>query len=288
MYTSATEGRFLPFDFPLGQVYALGLTYAGHIRETGERAGQPAVFLKHSAPTPGQTRLAMPAPAQLDAVLAGLDPDLAPWLKTRLDTVPTLLDYEVEIGIVPLEDIPLARLDDPAYAPQLAYTVANDLTARSVQMAGEGARDRLAYWSAAKSLDGFLPLGQRLWQPATADLARLPAVELETRVNGLCRQRASSRELIYTPRQLLASAAGIAPGHCLRRHDLVLTGTPAGIALSIPRWKRRLAAILPRRQRVLAGLRANRGKPGFLQVGDVLSFSAGWLGTGELTIRGPL
>lgn len=287
MYTSAAEGRFLPFDFPLGQVYALGLTYAGHIRETGERIGQPVVFRKCCAPMPGQTRVAVPAPAQLAALLAGLDPDLASWLKVRLDTLPALLDYEVELGIVPLEDIPLARLDDPAYAPQLAYTVANDLTARSLQIAGEGAHDRLACWSAAKSLDGFLPLAQGLWQPTTADLARLPAVELETRVNGGCRQRAWSHELIYTPRQLLASAAGIAPGRCLRRHDLVLTGTPAGIALSIPRWKRRLAAILPRRQRVLAGLRANRGQPSFLQAGDVLSFSAGWLGACELTIGGP-
>ncbi len=278
-------GEFIPFDFPAGATYALGLTYADHIRETGEKPGQPVVFAKRCAPTPGdKTSVAAPSPKTLHDLLHSLDAGLTAWLTQRLGPVPVLLDYEVEIGIVLLGDVSEAALAAGAALPRLGFFVANDLTARSIQIAGEGTAHRLDFWSAAKSLPGFLPVSPRVWCPEDANMEALPELVLETHVNGALRQSASTQSVIYSLRQMLHYAAATAPGRVLRQHDLVLTGTPAGIALSVPLWKRRLGLLLPRRQRIRAALRGAQGNPRFLQAGDTVRVSAGWLGGFECTI----
>lgn len=278
------DGDFLDFDFTAGRVYALGLTYAGHIREAGERPGPPAVFLKQCQPLPAGASVALPAPDAVAAAIARHDPALARWLSRQFGGVPALLDYEVEIGIALLGDASAAQLHDPAFRPAIGYFVANDVTARGIQIAGEGAADKLRFWSAAKSFPSFLPTGGKVWRPAGAHAEALPELTLETRVNGELRQSASTRQCLYSVRQLLQGAARHAPDACLRRDDLVLTGTPAGIALCIPRWKRRVAQLLPRRARIRAAIRAGLGNPRFLQPGDRLQFGAGWLGSRELQV----
>ncbi|WP_296444319.1 fumarylacetoacetate hydrolase family protein [Rhodoferax sp. UBA5149] len=280
-------GRFIPFDLATGATYALGLTYADHIRETGERPGRPVVFQKHCAATPGEgARVATPTPQALCDLLLALDPALAAWLSPRLGAIPPLLDYEGEIGVVLFDPVTEAALATGAPLPRLGFFLANDLTARSIQIAGEGTANRLDFWSSAKSLPGFLPVGPRVWCPDGVGPEALPQVVLRTHVNGTLRQSASTGTVLYTLRQMLQVAAVVAPGRCLRAHDLVLTGTPAGIALSVPRWKRRLALLLARRQRIRAAVRSAAANPRFLQPGDTVRVSADWLGSCECTIAG--
>lgn len=282
------QGAFLPFPFggTGGRVFALGLTYADHLRETGEKPQAPVVFLKHCTPMPAaQATVSVPAAAAIHAAIHQLEPELADWLGGHFAALPPLLDYEVEIGMVLLEDVSCQQLDDAGCAPPIGLFVANDLTTRSVQIAGEGSARKLDFWSAAKSFADFLPVGATMWCAATPPLDRLPLLTLETRVNGTVRQSASTHNLLYTPRQLLQHAARHAPDGRLRRHDLILTGTPAGVALQVPAWKRRLAALLPRRQRIRAAIQSNLHNDRFLRPGDVLSFSAGWLGSRTLTIH---
>lgn len=287
--TSPPPGRFIPFDFATGATYALGLTYADHIRETGEKAGQPVVFLKRCTATPGEAAgIEMPTPHGLCDLLHTLDPDMAAWLAKHVGPLPALLDYEVEIGIVLRDDVSEAALAAGAALPRLGFFVANDLTARCIQIAGEGTANRLDFWSAAKSLPGFLPVGPRVWCPDGPTPETLPALRLETHVNGALRQSASTTSVIYSLRHMLQVAAATAPGRILRQHDLVLTGTPAGIALSVPLWKRRLGLLLPRRQRIRAALGGAQGNPRFLQTGDTVRVSAGWLGSFECTITNPV
>lgn len=284
-YTANPSGRLQPFDLSTGAVYALGLTFSDHIRETGERAGAPVVFRKHCRPQPvEQGLLLQPTPAQLIEAIAAVDAGLAGWLQQRIGELPVLLDYEVEIGIALLEPVTLQQLRSSA-SPRYGLFVANDVTARSVQIAGEAAKDKLACWAAAKSFAGFLPVGRQLWLPDQPQLDGFPPLQLQTLVNGEIRQSASSSQIIYSPRQLLQFAAASAPGGCLQANDLVLCGTPAGVGLNIPRWKRRLAALLPPRQRVLAALRTNRANPRLLRVGDQVVCSAGWLGQCSISIE---
>lgn len=277
--SEAAAGRFAPFALPAGAVYALGLTFADHIRETGEPAGAPVVFRKHCQPRPAaQSAVTIPAVAALQAAISASDATLAAQLQQRFPELPALLDYEVEIGIALLQPLSLAQLQQPDCQVRYGLFVANDVTARSVQIAGEAAADRLALWSAAKSFSGFLPLAPQLWLPDAADLERFPLLQLQTYVNGELRQSACSSQIIYSPRELLRFAAASAPGGQLQANDLILCGTPAGVGLSIPRWKRRLASLLPRQMRVAAALRGNRDNPRLLKAGDQVVCSAGWLG----------
>lgn len=282
-------GHFLPFEFLQGATYALGLTYADHIRETGEKPGQPVVFRKGCTPTHRDAgHVPNPSPLELRDLLHTLDPAMADCLTQRLGSIPTLLDYEVEIGIVLFDEVSEAALAAGAPLPRLGFFLANDITARSIQIAGEGTANRLDFWAAAKSLPGFLPVSPRVWCPDGATPETLPVLVLETHVNGALRQSASTTSVIYSLRQMLQYAAAVAPGRILHRHDRVLTGTPAGIALSVPRWKRRLALLLTRRQRICAALRNSQSNARFLQAGDTVRVSAGWLGGFECTITNNL
>lgn len=274
------DGAFLNWDFQPGAVYALGLTFADHMRETGESATAPVVFRKHCMPQPGQTVVSTPNPAALQVAIAASDEALA----ERFPALPPLLDYEVEIGIALLQPVSLQQLQQADCPLEFGLFVANDLTARSVQIAGEAGCDKLALWSAAKSFVGFLPVGAQLWRPFQPDLASFPDLVLQTWVNGELRQSAHSSLMLYSPWQLLRAAAAAAPGGQLQQYDLVLCGTPAGIGLSISAWKRRLASLLPPRLRVQAALRANRHNPRLLQPGDQVRCCAGWLGQSEITI----
>lgn len=274
------DGAFLDFDFQTGAVYALGMTFADHMRETGESATAPVVFRKYCTPQPGQTVVSTPSPAALQAAIAASDAELA----GRLPVLPALLDYEVEIGIALLQPVSLQQLQQADCQLEFGLFVANDITARSVQIAGEVGRNKVALWSAAKSFAGFLPVGAQLWRPFQPDLASFTDLLLQTWVNGELRQSAHSGLMLYSPRQLLCAAAALAPDGQLQQYDLLLCGTPAGIGLSIPAWKRRLATLLPPHWRVHAALCANRHNPRLLQPGDKVRCSAGWLGQSEIAI----
>ncbi len=96
----------------------------------------------------------------------------------------------------------------------LGYTIANDVTARDLQK-NDG------QWTRAKGFDTFCPLGP--WIETDLDPAD---VLITCRVNSELRQMASTKEMIFSIRQIIAyisSVMTLDPG------DVILTGTPAGI-----------------------------------------------------------
>jgi len=96
----------------------------------------------------------------------------------------------------------------------LGYTIANDVTARDLQ-------NRDGQWTRAKGFDTFCPLGP--WIETDFD----PADALITcHVNEEMRQMASTRDMVFNVRQLIAFASSIMT---LEPGDLLLTGTPAGV-----------------------------------------------------------
>lgn len=258
------------------RIMALGLTFADHVRETGERADQPVVFAKHAQPLVAPAILQTPSADTLHQALGELDARLARQMSERFPAPPALLDYEIELALLLLDD---CRPGLPM--PRIAFVLCNDVTARSLQIAGIGAADRLRYWSAAKSLAGFLPLAAQAWVPTTTDEDAWPEVALTTRVNGQVRQRAPMAQILWSPLQTLQWAVDSVPERELFCGDLVLSGTPAGIALQVPGWKRRLADWLPRRTAITLGWRSAMASPLFLQPGDRIEMDAGWLGRFE-------
>lgn len=281
---TAADGSFHPFPQQSGRVFALGLTYADHIRETGEKAGKPAIFMKQCQPDLQPESVATPAAATLLDSITRLDSGLAGWLRQQFAELPALLDYEVELGLVLLDDCSAADLAQ-GRVPQVGFFLANDVTARSVQIAGQGSASRMDFWAASKSLPGFLPVSKQYWLPVGGLPVSWPALTLRTLVNGVARQNAPTSNLIYSPLEMLRLALQEAPQQKLHRHDLILTGTPAGVALSVPRWKRLLGTVLPRRTVIAKAIAGNIDNPKFLRPGDTVEVSADWLGRFATTIR---
>lgn len=96
----------------------------------------------------------------------------------------------------------------------LGYSIANDVTARDLQR-GDG------QWTRGKGFDTFCPMGP--WIETEFD----PADALITcHVNEEIRQMASTRDMVFTVKQLIVFASSVMT---LEPGDVLLTGTPAGV-----------------------------------------------------------
>jgi 2-keto-4-pentenoate hydratase/2-oxohepta-3-ene-1,7-dioic acid hydratase in catechol pathway len=96
------------------------------------------------------------------------------------------------------------------------FTIANDVTARDLQK-------KDGQWSRAKGFDTFCPVGPLV----TDEVEPARGIGITTRLNGELRQDGNTRDLIFSIDHLLryiTAAMTLFPG------DLILTGTPAGVA----------------------------------------------------------
>jgi 2-keto-4-pentenoate hydratase/2-oxohepta-3-ene-1,7-dioic acid hydratase in catechol pathway len=120
------------------------------------------------------------------------------------------LDYEGELTVV------------MGAGNQIAgYTVADDLTARDLQK-------RELQWTRAKGADAFCPYGP--WITTADEVPDPEALALRTWVNGDLRQDSCTSNLIFKIGELIdfiAETCTFAPG------DLILTGTPGGVGMSM-------------------------------------------------------
>ncbi|UJR84848.1 fumarylacetoacetate hydrolase family protein [Sandaracinus amylolyticus] len=282
----ARGGTTRPLELAPKRVHALGLTYAAHINETGGDGEARVVFDKDAASLlRGDDAVESPSRDALIAAIARLDAALAERVARRFVVLPPLFDYEVELGFVLLDEVRVVQLEQPDFAPPIGYFVANDLSARTVQVLGEGRADRMRFWGAAKSFPGFLVAGPTLWVPETPQADAILDVTLTLTVNGELRQRGRTMDLVATPRELLLAAARAVPSGVLEKGDAVLTGTPSGVAFTVAAWKRALASLLPgRTTRLAAALRAHASNPRMLEPGDVVEIDGGVLGRRRITI----
>lgn len=97
----------------------------------------------------------------------------------------------------------------------LGYTIGNDVTARDLQR-------RDGQWTRSKSFDTFCPLGP--WIETEFDAADRM---ITCTVNGDMRQMASTRDMVFSVRQLIAYVSSIMT---LEPGDILMTGTPAGVS----------------------------------------------------------
>jgi len=179
-------------------VICIGMNYAEHAAESNsEPPSIPIIFLK----TPNT----VVGPNDTVTIPRGSE-------KT---------DWEVELGIV--IGARAAYLDSPdeADAHIAGYVVANDVSERDFQMAVSGGQ-----WSKGKIAAGFNPTGPWLVTPDEVDASDL---NLRSFVNGEPRQDSNTSDMIFDVRTIvhhLSQYVTLEPG------DLILTGTPQGVALS--------------------------------------------------------
>ncbi|MEO0599885.1 MAG: fumarylacetoacetate hydrolase family protein [Myxococcota bacterium] len=269
-------GTFEPLSPPT-RAFGLGLTYADHLRETGQSATErPPVFAKAWSPT--TATVSIPSAEAQVAALEGTEPGLsAAVVNQDLDLV-SLVDYEAELGVVLLADY------RPGDVPELGYFVANDLSERAHAVLGEGQEGRYAYWGDSKGHPGFLPTTSQFWRPDAPAADGIPCVTLETRVNGEVRQSQSTADLVY-PMSALLDAVVAETGAPLEAGSWVLTGTPSGVALATPAWKVALADLVGMDRFARLGVVLGRADD-FLAAGDVVEVSATPLGSVSVTMSG--
>jgi 2,4-diketo-3-deoxy-L-fuconate hydrolase len=135
--------------------------------------------------------------------------------------VTSKLDQEVELTVVignPGRDIARDRALDHVFG----YTVGNDLSARDVQRRHGG------QWLKGKSLDGLCPLGP--WIVTSDEIPDPQRLEVSSRVNGEERQHSTTDVMIFPVADLISR---LSEGMTLRPGDVLLTGTPEGVAMGM-------------------------------------------------------
>ena len=269
-------------DWPdVTAIVALGLTYNDHAREAGQTIdtkAPPIAFAKHAQTfVRGDGSVRVPDSRDVLAALDATEPGLAALITARLGAVaPAVMDYEGELALVALGDIDEAAL--AAGTPQpFGLAAANDLSARLVQVLGEGMDRQYAYWAAAKSFPQFLPVAERVWAPA-GGIAKIPELVIETKVNGDRRQKASTKELAYDLVAIVRAAKSVL-GRPLARGDVISTGTPAGVGLRMSSIQRALASIVKDRLRKAEFLVSSYATSNaLLRPGDVIEVDVGLAG----------
>jgi acylpyruvate hydrolase len=129
------------------------------------------------------------------------------------------LDYETELCVVIAKRCKNV-LEAQAWDVVAGYTIMSDITARDVGFIERAEGNRLL----GKMFDTFGPMGPCF---VTADAIEDPhALGLRTRVNGEVRQDGSTADMIWSIPQFLSYVSQMT----LEAGDLVLTGTPSGVA----------------------------------------------------------
>ncbi|MCL2516363.1 MAG: fumarylacetoacetate hydrolase family protein [Microbacteriaceae bacterium] len=179
-------------------VLCIGMNYAAHAAESGSLPpAVPIVFLK----TP-------------NTVVGPNDAVAIPRGSTKTD-------WEVELGVVIGKRASYLASPADALDHVAGFVLANDLSEREWQLEISGGQ-----WGKGKSAPGFCPTGPWLVTAGSIDHTDL---RLRSRVNGEPRQDSTTADMVFDVATIvytLSQYLTLEPG------DLILTGTPEGVALS--------------------------------------------------------
>jgi len=186
--------------FPVRRIWCVGRNYIEHIREMGQDERAPPFFF------------AKPA----DAIVH--DGGTAPYPPLTKD-----MHHEVEL-VVALKsggrNIPVAKANDTIYG----YAVGIDLTRRDLQIAS---RDIKRPWEIGKSFDASAPCG-----PITpaSKIGHPTNGKITLKVNGETRQDGDLNQLIWNIPEIISKLSEMV---ALDAGDIIMTGTPAGVAATV-------------------------------------------------------
>jgi 2,4-didehydro-3-deoxy-L-rhamnonate hydrolase len=180
-----------------GAVLCIGQNYAAHAAESGSAPPEhPILFFKHPNTVVGP----------FDDIVR---PDGA-----------DALDWEVELGVV-IGTAAWHVAEADALAHVAGYLVGNDVSERTWQRSESGGQ-----WSKGKTAPTFCPLGPWL---VPADEVDPTSLRIWSRISGDPRQDSSTADMVFSVAALIADLSRyvrLDPG------DVILTGTPEGVAMS--------------------------------------------------------
>lgn len=200
-------------SLPLRHIIGIGRNYADHAKEMKSDVPEhPLVFTKNPA----------------SACLSG-DSIVIPPICRDAATGGEQVDFEGELAVI-LGRAARNVSREHALKYVLAYTCANDVSARWWQKTGSGGQ-----FCRGKSFDTFCPLGPRLAR--AHDIPDPQALALTTRVNGELMQQGHTRDMMFTVARIISD---LSQGTTLVPGTVILTGTPSGVGMARtpPRWLR--------------------------------------------------
>lgn len=187
--------------FPVRRVWCVGRNYLEHIREMGNDERQPPFFFAKHADMIAPDGATIPYP-------------------------PLTKDFQHEVELVVAlksggADIDPAKALDHVYG----YGVGIDLTRRDLQMAS---RKKEQPWEIGKSFDHSAPCGAL--RPA-AEIGHPARGKIWLAVNGAEKQKGDLSEMIWNVPEIIAK---LSLQVSLGAGDIIMTGTPAGVAALQP------------------------------------------------------
>jgi 2-keto-4-pentenoate hydratase/2-oxohepta-3-ene-1,7-dioic acid hydratase in catechol pathway len=211
--------RLGPCISGVGHFIAIGLNYTDHAAETGmPLPKEPIIFTK--------------APS----CICGPNDD------TMIPKDSSKLDYEVELGIVIGQR---ARYLSKSNAMDVVagYCLANDVSERAFQI------ERSGQWVKGKSAETFGPLGP--WLVTKDEIKDPQRLDMWLTVNGDTRQQGTTKNMLFGVAHLVWYCSQF---FVMEPGDVIVTGTPAGVALGM------------------------KPEPKFLKAGDVVRLGIDGLG----------
>jgi len=186
--------------FPVRRIWCVGRNYVEHIREMGQDERLPPFYFAKFA----------------DMIVP--DSGTVPYPSLTKD-----MHHEVEL-VVALKsggrNIPVEKANDTIYG----YAVGIDLTRRDLQIAS---RDLKRPWEIGKSFDGAAPCGAVMPVEKTGYLT---SGKITLKCNGKLRQDGDLNQLIWNVPEIIANLSTIVG---LEAGDMIMTGTPAGVAATV-------------------------------------------------------
>lgn len=130
------------------------------------------------------------------------------------------LDYEAELAIIIGKN---TKNIDPEKASEsiFGYMILHDVSARDIQF-----KDK--QFTRGKSIDTFAPCGP--WITTKDEINNAQNLKIITKVNGEIRQNSSSSKMVISIEKIISSLSKVMT---LEAGDIISTGTPAGVAMSM-------------------------------------------------------
>lgn len=187
--------------FPVRRIWCVGRNYLEHVREMGNDERQPPFFFAKHAD--------MVAPDGATIAYPPLTKEL---------------HHEVEL-VVALKSGGLNITVEKALDHVWGYAVGIDLTRRDLQIAS---RKKEQPWEIGKSFDASAPCGAL--RPAS-EIGHPATGKIWLSVNGTERQAGDLSEMIWNVPEIIAKLSAQVE---LAAGDIIMTGTPAGVAALSP------------------------------------------------------